>query len=1390
MVTLADLLPDDPNEDKNKKGITLDSVDKKQDTEDKEVGTIRSILSGVASGVFKIPEGVVSLGANLIDLGANTNTAASVEKFFAKINPFDEAAEATAAGKITETIINIGVPGGIAFKAGKTFARNALLAKQNGKYVNLTGDAGQKLLKNIKDGELTTLGKTIEYGAGAGLGGIAEGVFVGDVQEAGTFGNLLGGPTELSKTDEYSAKEALKDRLKFGIEGAAFTGIIGAGAAGIKKLRNQKSGGKVITNKLDNWIDKNISQPLRARGIDPQEIFDIKTGREGKVGKDLNIARNYTYDIDKQLDKLFPFWKRVIGDKTVQTEREVINKELNDVLLSGSGKNKSIEPLFSSIDELDAAGKPTGKKIFNVTFDEMDQSKIDTFKNKLITKFQANTNDVDEIVNTLKDVRSGWGNLFSAAGKRLEKNSLEDFKSLMKEKVPNFLNSSYKIFDDKISKTGFQLANNYAPPKALITETTEQIKNIVKENTNGKIILDNFEAENIVENIWKTSKLPQGFKLKSELSFTGPDFLKSSFLDKTMRQTGEIKFSELTGTTQKVIDKLLGKNENVLSTILQGTNKLSMVVRSNQYFDNLLKKSNEMKIVRANQIDEFMKQGLTKSEAEKKAIAPLFVDNAEEARKIYGGTDKDIAMVGAVKSPRGVEGMQSIDPFYDPDLGIDVVSRGIKQGEAQVAKVINPLEGKWALADTVEALENIKTSFLGDGMAAQLYQNLILYPKATSQLAKTVLGPITHIRNFMSASMFAAANGIMPFADSEAVKQARQAVQIFGRNKEGNQLYQKLLELGVVNSNITVGDLTRLLDDVKFGSTLGQVKIFKKFMNRFNKVQQFAQDAYTAEDDFWKIFTWFGEKDKLMSAYKNAGLNLGDNILDEFGKKTGKIFNEEFLELEAANMVKNQVPNYAYVNNFIKALRQLPVGNFVSFPSEMLRTTTNIVERAINEISYKTMINGQVVNPLRGRGIQRLLGLGITTTAVPYAAVEAGKAIYNVSENEINAMRRYIPQWSKNSTLIPTRDKDGNLEYIDFSHMNAYDTVSRPIQTIINAVQEGRADKDGLMDDFIIGLAESTKELGLPFIGESIWTEALLDVSPVRGGRTADGRGIWNPLDTTGDKIQKALAHLGASQVPLNWKQLERLGFSLMPQDSTYKFDKYGNEFELGNELLGIVGLRNIKVNPERGIEYKLTNYKKGIRNARSLFTTATTKGGPITPEEIVDAYLNSNRALYQVNRELYKDIEAARILGMKNSKIEETMINRGERKAYRAIEENTFKPLTISQDVRQLFEANARELGLGNPFESAYNEIQKLLQQLSKTKLNGDFFPDLENPFSNLPAQPTLNPSGQLPPAVLGADVVSVANSLNQNLVGGVNPQTTQLIQQSNTLDSFIRGR
>ena len=193
------------------------------DVEDEnEISTIQSVLAGIGSGLFKIPEGFVSLGATLMDLGADTNKAAEVEEYFAKINPFDEMAEATTAGKITELIINIGIPGGVAFKAGNALAKSALIASKNGKYVNVTGQAGKNISKGIKkkikasDPELTGYGKTVAFGSGSLAGGVAEGIFVDDVEEAGTFGDLIGGPTELDRGLEgtdYNARQELFNRL-------------------------------------------------------------------------------------------------------------------------------------------------------------------------------------------------------------------------------------------------------------------------------------------------------------------------------------------------------------------------------------------------------------------------------------------------------------------------------------------------------------------------------------------------------------------------------------------------------------------------------------------------------------------------------------------------------------------------------------------------------------------------------------------------------------------------------------------------------------------------------------------------------------------------------------------------------------------------------------------------------------------------------------------------------------------------------------------------------------------------------------------------------------------------------------------------------------------------
>jgi len=87
-----------------------------------EVSTMASIFAGIGSGLIDIPKGLFSLGASIYDLTNDTNKAAEIEKYFDDLTNLDEMAEATAAGKITRLLTNVGLPGGIAFKAGTSLA--------------------------------------------------------------------------------------------------------------------------------------------------------------------------------------------------------------------------------------------------------------------------------------------------------------------------------------------------------------------------------------------------------------------------------------------------------------------------------------------------------------------------------------------------------------------------------------------------------------------------------------------------------------------------------------------------------------------------------------------------------------------------------------------------------------------------------------------------------------------------------------------------------------------------------------------------------------------------------------------------------------------------------------------------------------------------------------------------------------------------------------------------------------------------------------------------------------------------------------------------------------------------------------------------------------------
>ena len=263
------------------------------ESQEDDVGFFESALAGVATGLWNIPKGFVSLGAELFDLVGDTDTARDVEQWFDDVNPFDDEAEARTVGKITQALTQIaplavsgfalGARAGgrlavglnkratlleakkLGFKEGdklaRSIARRAITAKKSGKAFNLT-NVGRKIM-----------GKTT---GGVIGGGIGEAI-VAD-EDIGTLADIAKGtslePYAITMMDKSTDKEGrdeafrrLKNRLKFGTEGALFNlGIIGAGK-GIQKIRKVDPNG--INEYAPGFIER-TAQKIRL-GLSPQQ---------------------------------------------------------------------------------------------------------------------------------------------------------------------------------------------------------------------------------------------------------------------------------------------------------------------------------------------------------------------------------------------------------------------------------------------------------------------------------------------------------------------------------------------------------------------------------------------------------------------------------------------------------------------------------------------------------------------------------------------------------------------------------------------------------------------------------------------------------------------------------------------------------------------------------------------------------------------------------------------------------------------------------------------------------------------------------------------------------------------------------------------------------------
>jgi len=1297
------------------------------------VDPITAGAAGVGEGAFKLAEGTLSLGTILVDLGVGTDLTRKVEKYFDDnkiLQALEDKADDSWTGTVTSVLTQFGVPGGAALKAA-----NVLIKARN---------IGGKTSFISRRPNVTK----------ALLAGGAE--TAAATSDMGTLGDLIGmGPTQTDDTDDINATgrelaaKRLANKFKFGVEGAlgftlfdnvvfpagkalfkgsapAFTGMlkhIGVNKNNVQFLEFDEALNKNVLkekaidegfqfnkNNILRWVDKNILSPFRARGNLPQDVFEANRIKINTLRKVAERVRVETLDLEKAVQQAID--PRIGGainqlDKLGMRRREKMMESIYDFLTSGKFKQK--------VDVKTGAKTP-------MTAKELEEAmKGYNIPSELLPYIQKIRNSIDEMSGSLAEM----------PGFTLKNG--KDFQHVVANNIGEYMTRSYRLYGSKTERGQWLNTLNNTPEGQAIKEKAR----IYIKNNNPGISDDMVELE-----------------LKNLLAENKEDVLGGAIsrvakFDNAIKQTREQIPGELR--------ELLGEVKDPIKQYMRTAAKINTYIADTNFFNTLLKKGKGKYFFEPPKI-------LRKKVPEGDAVA-------KEGDEFTSAT-----------TPVGEGGLE---------FGSTIISDG-------------PLNGYKTTPQIADALKNISNSKQNADNLAELYYKVFLGPKAFTQEAKTTLSPITHARNVISAASFTGMNGNFfqnPLRFAEDFKRAYKLVTARSKSAIESDMgrkyfknaddyknyvdeYTELQELGIINTSARLGEITQSLDEVSAGlqNLSEEGKIYTMLRGwgdktGFNKARGVARTVYQAEDDLYKIQNFYSEQRKFTNVYQKMynsnQAKFIDDFADEIARVNPSLTREEalatmrtkegfdrFIKLKAADTVKNNIPNYDYIGSFGQMLRRLPVGNFVSFPLEIIRTGFNTTRQGLKEVLDPS---GKLV----GIGTTRLAGVATFGIGLGKGLQEGAQLVAGVSNEQLNALREYLPEWSKDSTLIPI--KQGNqLYYIDFSHTNAYDILTQPLRSAMNGYDAARDQGQNALQSFDDAAIRATSKFLAPFMEESIAFSFIGDVF-LRGGETRDGRRLWNPEDSFGNKLSATAAEALKTASPGSLPAFHRLYLS-----GIGKKDQYNRGYKFLNEASGLLGFRIQNPFVEDGINFKISDNKRALANSKKLFTSVAYRADS-TSAEIVDAYSKANEAKLRNDQVLFKSIEAARKLGVSERQIRKIVGERYSSNEARKLIRNQFTPIKVSDFAFKTMRDNSRTRDGSDVSRVVRRITNNIYRGFSRTPIFENPNTLFENIINIVPSEPlTTRPkTSDAAPLISSAPTVTTPIAPNVVPAGGTISQT-----------------
>ena len=832
-------------------------------------------------------------------------------------------------------------------------------------------------------------------------------------------------------------------------------------------------------------------------------------------------------------------------------------------------------------------------------------------------------------------------------GKKADKIT-KDLENIEVNKIQSYLLKSFSTFTNP----------NYAPDQKVFNTAVKWITN--------NVVMKNKDLREIA--LKKHAKLPTATERFDELSkmmaesvlFTaradGKNPLRQLKEISNYLRLGKIKFLKTGEELPDVIQGLLGKEKNLKASVSYTTSEMISAMANKRAFDFMSASG--------------LKNGwLFKTADEAKAAGILDVEQIGKISKLGKHMRSDLTDLYASK--------QYADMF-----------RGVGG-----------------------TLDNL--------IAVPIYRHL-MQAKVGVQIGKTLYSPQTQVRNVMSAAFFALANGHIGGRASvtNAMKIVMDDIFKAGERNidevEFNNYVERLVRLGVWDENVVASELKAIMNQIKNNKVNSADDLFDKLI-KMAPTDKVAR-TYAGGDNLWKQYGFEYSRSQLINGLKNIddikawSRDMGEEFVD-VNPITGAIKSfDDHLDEAAAYLIRNTYPTYSKVPPFIQELRKLPLGAFISFPAEILRTGTNIISLGLKESSSK--------NPaIRQMGLRRLQGAFITFYGGGTALVETAQFLTNSTDSQWDAYKRSAAaSWNANSNLIPIKGwKNGESAAINFSYFSPYDSLWAPMEAAIN-----QANKQNLnpqqTDDYVMSImfAENGPIMTFlqPFITEPIGFDRFLDVT-TRNGKKAGGGNVFSSSDSIGDKFAKSFAYVLDGVKPGVFVSVDKIG-GAFSKDLT----KGGKPINLKDELLALfAGTRIIRIDVKSDLKYFASDMNRLLRATdenENFYNVDNYQNN--TPNDMVRTFEKMQDEAFKIQKDMYIRIQDLKLLDLDEDTIEDILRESGvNKKLANSLIDGEFTPINYSE---------AR-------FETKVNNIERELEkQYGKFdyRLNEEFvFPEDE---------------------------------------------------------------